>query len=204
MLSCFRRLFPCVSMERVLDLGCGTGDSWRNLHLQVENFQIIGIDTRCDRAQAANFKYRDRGWTYVCGRGEQLPLPAGCLDGVFCEVAFPYMHIPRMLAELHRVLIPGGWLKATLHSPAFTWSEFRQSFPRPKQSLFRVFVLLNGMILHFFGDVISLGRVAESCQTDRGMRIALRRAGFTDVIFRHEGRRFFVEARRNGATPQSG
>jgi ubiquinone/menaquinone biosynthesis C-methylase UbiE len=191
-------------MERVLDLGCGTGDSWRNLHLQMENFRIIGIDTRCDRAQAANFKYRDRGWTYLCGRGEQLPLPAGSVDGVFCEVALPYMHIPRTLAELHRVLIPGGWLRATLHSPAFTWSEFRKSFPRPKQTLFRVFVFLNGMFLHFFGDVISLGRVAESCQTDRGMRIALRRAGFKNVTFRHEGRRFFVEARRNGATSQSG
>lgn len=77
----------------------------------------------------------------MCGRGEQLPLPAG-FDGVFCEVALPYMHIPRALAELPRVLIPGGLLKATLHSPAFTWSEFRQSFPKPKQSLFRFFFVL--------------------------------------------------------------
>jgi len=105
---------------------------------------------------------------------------------------------------LHRVLVPGGWLKATLHSSAFTWTEFRQSFSRPKQSLFRVFVLLNGMLLHFFGVVISLGGVAESCQTDRGIRIALRRAGFTDVTLRHEGRRFFVEAQRNGVTSHSG
>ena len=44
-------------MERVLDLGCGTGDSWRSLHLPVEDFQIIGIDTSCERVQAANFKY---------------------------------------------------------------------------------------------------------------------------------------------------
>lgn len=172
--------------------------------MQVESFQIIGVDTRCDRAQAANSKYRDRGWMYLCGRGEQLPLPTGSIDGAFCEVALPYMHIPRTLAELHRVLAPGGWLKATLHSPAFTWSEFRQSFPKPKQSLFRTFVFLNGMVFHFSGDVVSLGRVAESCQTDRGMSIALQRAGFTDVTFRHEGRRFFVEARRNVATLQPG
>lgn len=184
-------------MERVLDLGCGTGDSWQRLHLQVENFQIIGVDTRWDRVQAANLNHRDRGWVYLCGRGEELPLPGGSVNGVFCEVALPYMHIPRALAELHRVLVPGGWLKATLHTPSFTCSEFRQSFPKLKQSLFRVFVFLNGMVLHFFGDVISLGRVAESCQTDRGMRIALRRAGFTAVTFRHEGRRFFVEAQRD-------
>lgn len=35
----------------------------------------------------------------------------------------PYMHIPRMLAELHRVLVPGGWLRATLHAPRFTWGN---------------------------------------------------------------------------------
>jgi hypothetical protein len=62
------------------------------------------------------------------------------------------MHIPQTLAELHRVLVPGGWLRATLHPPGFTWSEFRKSFPRPKQSLFRVFVLLNGAVLHFSGE----------------------------------------------------
>src|ERR1700680_231047 len=194
---CFRAVLRGRVMERILDLGCGDGDSWRTLHLQVEDFRLVGIDTRWERARVANFKYKGRGWVYLCGRGEELPLPEGSIDGVFSEVALPYMHIPRVLAELHRVLVPGGWLKATLHSPSFTWSEFRHSFPKLKPSPFRAFVALNGMVLHFFGDVISLGRVAESCQTDRGMRIALRRAGFTAVNFRHEGRRFFVEAQRD-------
>jgi ubiquinone/menaquinone biosynthesis C-methylase UbiE len=189
-------------MERILDLGCGTGDSWQKLGLKVENCRIIGIDTQRDRIREANLKYGSRGWEYLCARGEEIPLPDGSIDGVFCNVALPYMHIPRTLAELHRVLVPGGWVKATLHPPSFTWSEFRNSFPRPKATLFRVFVLLNGMVLHFSGDVLSLGRVAESCQTDAGMRKAMRRAGFTAVSFRREGRRFFVEARREGA-PES-
>jgi hypothetical protein len=101
--------------------------------------------------------------------------------------------------ELHRGLVPGGWLTESLHAPSFTWGEFRLSFPRPKQSLFRIFVFLNGMALHFSGKVILLGTVAESGQTSAGMRIALRRAGFTAVSFRQEERRFFVEARREGA-----
>ncbi len=164
----------------------------------MENCRVVGIDVERDRVQAANLKYRGWGWGYVCARGEEIPLPDGSIDGVFCNVALPYMHIPRTLAELHRVLVPGGWLKASLHAPSFTWSEFRQSFPKPKQSLFRIFVFLNGMVLHFSGDVISVGKVAECCQTDAGMRIALRRAGFTAVGFRHAGRRFFVDARREG------
>ena len=55
---------------------------------------------------------------------------------------------------------------------------------------------MNGMIFDFPGNVISLGSKAESCQTEGGMRIALRRAGFTAVSFRRQG--FVVEARREG------
>jgi len=162
-------------MERILDLGCGTGDSWQKLGLKVENRRIVGIDAQWDRVQAANLKYSGRGWEYLCALGEEILLPDGSVQGVFCNVASPYMHIPRTLAELRRVLVPGGWLKASLHAPSFTWREFRRSFPKPKPSLFRFFVFLNGMVLHCSGSVMSLGKVAESCQTDAGMRIALRR-----------------------------
>jgi ubiquinone/menaquinone biosynthesis C-methylase UbiE len=186
-------------MERILDLGCGTGDSWQKLGLKVDNCRIVGIDVQFERLRAASLKYSGRGWNYLCARGEDLPVPDASLDGVFCHVALPYMHIPRTLAELHRVLVPGGWFKASLHPASFTWSEFRKSFPKPKQSLFRIFVLLNGMVLHLSGGVIALGKVAESCQTEAGMRIAMRRAGFTAVSFRREGLRFFMEARREGA-----
>jgi len=185
-------------MERILDLGCGKGDSWRGLGVRVEDCRIIGIDLLRDEVQGAQLKHGGRGWSYLCARGENIPLADGSVDGVFCEVALPYMHIPRTLAELHRVLVPGGWFRVTLHNPSFTWSEFRKSFPKPKQSLFRVFVFLNGMVLHFSGRVISLGKVSESCQTEAGMQIALRRAGFVDVTFRHDGPRFYVDARREG------
>jgi ubiquinone/menaquinone biosynthesis C-methylase UbiE len=184
-------------MDTVLDLGCGTGDSWRKLGMAAESLQIVGIDVARTPLQAAREKYSSRGWNYLCARGEEIPLADGSVQGIFCNVALPYMHIPRTLAELHRVLVPGGWLKASLHLPSFTWSEFRRVFPKPKPSLFRVFVLLNGVVLHLSGKVIALGRVAESFQTAAGMRIALRRAGFTGISFRQEGQRFFVEARRD-------
>jgi hypothetical protein len=96
------------------------------------------------------------------------------------------MHIPRTLLELHRGLVPG-------------WGEFRLSFPAPNKAYSRILVFLNGIGSSSFGNVISLGRVAESCQTSAGMRIALRRAGFTAASFCQEERRFFVEARREGA-----
>jgi len=188
-------------MERILDLGCGAGDSWRSLRMEVDHWKVIGVDMQQDRVQIAHHKYGGRGWHYLCARGENIPLADASVDGAFCEVALPYMHIPRVLAELHRVLAPGGWLKATLRAPSFTWGELKMSFPWPKQTLSRVFVLFNGMVLHCCGGVISLGKMAESCQTDAGMRTALRRAGFTAVSLRHEGSRFYMEARREAARP---
>jgi len=186
-------------MQRILDLGCGAGDSWRGLRTEVDDWQVIGVDIQQDRVQIAHHKYSERGWRYLCARGENIPLADASVDGAFSEVALPYMNIPRVLAELHRVLVPGGWLRATLHAPSFTWGELKMCFPRPRQTLFRVFVLLNGMVLHCCGGVISVGKMVESCQTDAGMRTALGRAGFTAVSLHHEGPRFYMEARRDGA-----
>lgn len=185
-----------AALRRILDLGCGDGDSWKKMGVEIEHCRIIGIDVRAERVTDAHRKHAGRGWSYLCGQGEKIPLVDGSVEGVFCNVALPYMHIPRTLEEIHRVLRPAGWLKATLHTPAFTMSELRGAFPRLQQTLFRAFVLINGTVLHFSGQVMSLGQISESCQTERGMRIALRRAGFTSVVFRHQGPRFFLEAHR--------
>jgi ubiquinone/menaquinone biosynthesis C-methylase UbiE len=186
-------------MTRVLDLGCGFGDSWRKLGQKADDWDLIGVDIAADRLKVAEAKYGPRGWRYICGKGETIPLSTGCRDGVLCCVSLPYMHIPKALAEIHRVLVPGGWLIATLHSPTFTWHELRRSFPQVKPTLFRVFVLLNGMVLHVSGNVVSIGEKSESCQTESGMRSALRRAGFTSIVFRHSSGEFFVEAKRDDA-----
>ncbi len=166
-------------MERILDLGCGAGDSWRGLRMEAEHWQVIGLDMQRDRVQIAHHKYNARGWRYLCARGESIPLADASVNGVFCEVALPYMHIPRVLAELHRVLAPGGWLRATLHPPSFTWGELKMCFPNPRQTLFRVLVLLNGMVLHCCGLVCGES-LFESLRRSRSVRLGVwfRRRGF--------------------------
>jgi ubiquinone/menaquinone biosynthesis C-methylase UbiE len=182
------------AVKTLLDLGCGTGDSWRGLSIDVTGRRIIGIDIQHDRIRAATMKYRSLGWHHICARGEEIPLPNDSIEGAFSGVALPYMHIPRTLAELHRVLVPGGWFRASLHAPRFTVQDLRKCFPKPKASFFRMFVLLNGLCLQTTGNVISLGRIAESCQTVTGMRWALRRAGFDSIMFARDGLRFYVNA----------
>ena len=114
-------------MERILDLGGGTGGSGRAFGLDLEDCHITGIDIQVERARIAQLRNQRRGWQYLCACREQIPFPDGSFDGVFSEVALPYMHISRTLAELHRVLVPGGWLRVTLHSPRFSWQEFRRT-----------------------------------------------------------------------------
>ena len=191
-------------MLRILDLGCGTGDSWKKMSLSAENWHIIGIDLSMPSLQLARAKNTAQGWVYLCARGERIPLSDAAVDGIFCNVALPYMHIPQTLAELHRVLVPSGWFKASLHSPGFTWRELRRSFPKPRASLFRLFVLANGAVLHCLGRILIIKDVAESCQTKRGMRRALRKAGFEHIKFRREGERFFVEAYRDRSVHLAG
>lgn len=183
-------------MQRILDLGCGMGESWRTWTADVTGRQIIGVDLARDQLRAADARYTDRGWHYICATGSLIPLSDSSVSGVISRVALPYMPIAQVLEELHRVLEPGGWLKMTLHAPAFTWSEFRQSFPKPIPTLFRTFVFLNGMVLHLTGKTIGSGHFVESCQTESGMRTALLRAGFEEIRFRRDNKRFFLEARR--------
>ena len=190
-------------MPRILDLGCGVGDSWRKSGHEADDWQLVGVDIAPDRLRFAREKYGARGWSYVCARGENLPLATGRFEGALCWLSLPYMHIPKALAEIHRVLAPGAWFIAALHTPSFTWSEFRNAFPRLKPCLFRVFVLLNGIILHFAGSVISVGGKAESCQTESGMRTAMRRAGFTSITFHRSNGKLLVRATRDdGAVSQ--
>jgi len=93
------------------------------------------------------------------------------------------MNIQKTLAEIHRVLVPGGRLSVSLHLPSFTIDELvHKAIPRPVPTFFRLYVLMNGLLFHCTGKTFAFvkGRT-ESFQTERGMRLALARSGFDTV-----------------------
>jgi ubiquinone/menaquinone biosynthesis C-methylase UbiE len=174
---------------RVLDLGCGDGKTPQKLGLPPA-WRIIGVDLQYSSLAKAHFDFPGRN--FICAAAEQLPFPDGSFDQVICNVALPYMNIARTLRQVRRVLLPGGLFFASLHALPFTLSELRNVYRRnPKASLYRLWVLANGIAFHFSGY-----NFAEAFQTERGMRIALRRAGFEAVSFRHDPKRWIVEARK--------
>src|SRR5262249_5388889 len=96
---------------RVLDIGCGTG---RNLTHYPEGATLIGAAPAADVLGRAAL--RRRGTPLVQARAEQLPVRDAAFDTVvsglvFCSVGDP----ARGLAEIRRVLAPGGELRMIEH-----------------------------------------------------------------------------------------
>jgi ubiquinone/menaquinone biosynthesis C-methylase UbiE len=184
---------------RVLDLGCGSGLDLASWGVTATD-EVTGLDIDDERLALAKIRFPNR--TYQKGAGECLPFEKESFDRVISTVALPYMNIQKALAEIHRVLVPGGGLSVSLHLPSFTTGEFlHHALPKPVPTLFRLYVMANGLLFHCTGRTVGFfnGRT-ESFQTERGMRIALRRAGFGNLSFSRAmgpvGETFIVEARK--------
>jgi ubiquinone/menaquinone biosynthesis C-methylase UbiE len=184
---------------RVLDLGCGSGVDLASWAVTASD-EVTGIDIDDSRLAIARVRFPNR--TYLHVAGESLPFKDASFDRVISAVALPYMKIQKTLAEIYRILVPGGGLSLSLHLPSFTIAELlHNAFPRPVPTLFRLYVLANGLWFHCTGRTVGfLNGRTESFQTERGMGIALKRAGFVDLSFRRAtgpaGKTFIVEARK--------
>ena len=184
---------------RVLDLGCGSGresDRWG----VPKSDEVIGLDINENRVAVARERFPQR--TYLRATGESLPFANESFDRVVSSLALPYMNIQQVLAEVHRVLVQGGSVSLSLHLPSFTLAELiHYAMPGAKATLFRLYVMANGIWFHCSGRTISLLGKTESFQTERGMKIALTRAGFSHLSFGRApargGETLLVEARKS-------
>ena len=185
---------------QVLDLGCGSGRDLAEWGVTALD-QVTGLDIENTRLLLAKVRFCSRH--YVQGAGESLPFGNESFERIVSAVALPYMDIPKTLAEAYRTLVPGGRLSVSLHPPSFTITELlHNALPKPIPTAFRLYVFANGLFFHVTGRTLGFlrGRT-ESFQTQRGMRMALKSAGFVNISFRSGtgrfGKTFIVEARRS-------
>jgi len=100
--------------DRVLDVGCGTGRLARWLAERVgPEGSVVGIDPLADRIAIA--RARAPGISFEVRQAEDLGVfPAGSFDAVCLSAVFHWVEDkPKALAEVRRVLRPGGRLGVT-------------------------------------------------------------------------------------------
>ena len=124
-----RRLFDRYGLSgklRMLDLGCGTGEITRRLAGLYPQAELLGVDileANLERARAGGDA--DGRIRYAVGDAFALDSADATFDLVVCRhMSQAVPDFPRVLAEIARVLRPGGWLHllsedyGMLHFPA--------------------------------------------------------------------------------------
>ena len=167
---------------KLLDVGCGSGQEIDRLRL--ENIDIHGIDIDDIALEIA--RQKNPKAIFQNATSTNIPYKDKTFDAVISSVALPYVNIQNSLQEIARVLEKDGYLWLSMHSVNMTFGYFLFYIRklRPKPTLFTFYALINGVWFHLTGRTFCFPffrHKYESFQTKRGMRLALKRAGFTKV-----------------------
>jgi len=114
--------------KKVLEVGCSTGvDLTHSAYAEAAERCGIDIDTKAIETGRALYPALD----LRVARGEAIPFRDGYFDAVLSRIALPYMDIPVALAEINRVMRPGGYLFASWHD----WQGKHEWFLDPVRAL---------------------------------------------------------------------
>jgi len=154
----WRRWLVAGARGRVLEVGCGTG---RNLPLHPAGAEVTAVDPHPENLARA--RRRRPSARLLLAKAEALPFPDASFDTVLLSLVLCSVEEPAAaLREVHRVLAPGGTLRAIEHVRATApWRARLQDAVQP-----------------------SWTRVSGGCRPNRDSEAAVAKAGFT-VLERH-------------------
>ena len=110
--SCWRTFRE--SGARVLDLGCGQGNTTRCLADALEPSECIGVEFDATLVEYAQTRPENPpSVRFQQGDATQLPFPDASFDVVFCRYLLIHIADPvRVVSEMMRVVRPGGFVVA--------------------------------------------------------------------------------------------
>jgi ubiquinone/menaquinone biosynthesis C-methylase UbiE len=111
------RLAGDVSGRRILDAGCGSGPLMEAL--QERGASVTGFDVSAGMVDVARERLGDGADLHVTDLAAPLPFPDGEYDDVVASLVLHYLEDwSAPLAELRRVLKPGGRLIVSVNHPS--------------------------------------------------------------------------------------
>lgn len=115
-----------LSVERVLDVGCGIGQALFPLAV-LNDASGVGVDISQRGLELGRQFYAehlpDARIRFVRAGAESLPFASASFDLVNCGLALPYTRNIKTLSEVSRVLRPGGVFLLKIHHARFYLSE---------------------------------------------------------------------------------
>ena len=105
--------------RRIVDFGAGIGNSVPFFRSHFPDAELLCLDVSGESLKIARQRFGDVA-QYLTLDGAALPLPDGSVDLAFSACVFHHIDHAvhgRCLAELHRVLAPGGSLFVFEHNP---------------------------------------------------------------------------------------
>jgi SAM-dependent methyltransferase len=144
-----------TSSSRVLDLGCLGGFGLfdfavRRLRRRHPVPRLVGVDI--DPANLALGRTLAQHWarpeqvTFTRSSGESLPFESGSFDLVIARSVLQYLRIRPALAELARVVRPGGLVLVQIHAPAYYLHQIMRHVGAPLQAAYYGRAFLSGVI----------------------------------------------------------
>jgi demethylmenaquinone methyltransferase / 2-methoxy-6-polyprenyl-1,4-benzoquinol methylase len=168
------------SRARVLDVACGTGDLSRTL-FEITGARVVGTDFCRPMLAVAAGKISSQ-IPLIEGDALRLPFRSGSFDAV--TIAFGLRNLSSVesgLAELCRVLKPGGWvavLECSRPSNAMLRTLYGLYFRR-------VLPLIGGAISGSLSAYAYLPASVQSFPDQRRLALLMEQAGFEEVDFQN-------------------
>ena len=111
-----------IQIARALDIGCGAGHELIPFVTRLGALGV-GVDVvegtgRAGRELFTAYDANARVY-FVRAAAEALPFQPGCFDVIICRLALPYTENDRALAEMARVLRPGGVIMLKIHHAVY-------------------------------------------------------------------------------------
>jgi malonyl-CoA O-methyltransferase len=152
----------------VLDLGCGTGAAAEALKKRYGRARVVAADIAPGMVRAARRRSRFwRGIECIEADAHRLPMPDASFDLVFTNLMLQWADpLDAVLAEIRRVLRPGGLLLASSFGPE-TLQELRWAWAQADEA-----VHVNLFVdMHDFGSALQRAGFAEPVlDVDRHLR----------------------------------